>query len=554
MAFSLSFLESMYRGKFKEEVFKLDSPQLDSPKVSRLIEHYRNLLLEYPPQELEAACRIPDSVMHRLAMMGAFGFSIPEVYGGLGYNVREFLEVAKEVVKLDMALALPSLAHLAIGVKSLELFGTEEQRKKYLPLAASGEMIFAFALTEPRFGSDAQHLETFATLSPDGQDYLLNGRKTYITNANYAGALTVFAQLDHERPGWMGAFIVETKQDGVKVGSDMPKMGLKASSTAPIQFKDVRVSVHNLLGKPGEGFKIAMIVLNYGRMALGAASVAMMEKSLDDMLKRSSTRVQFGMPIKSFPLIQEKIAKARVASFVSASMNTFAGSLLQADPIAPVALETSHCKLFGTTRAWDTLYDAFQVAGGSAYLTSQPYEKRMRDFRVATVFEGTTEIHSFYPALAAIRGIVRHLREGHISMPARFTFLLQNAFKKTEWPLKFQEARLRHASRMARTTAAAIRRMLFLGLLIYGKRIFEKQFYLRRITTLSVHLFGLLAILTKLGRDEEKGRLKTDELDLLAYFMEQVKEAKKANIRLFDSALERFNSRLMGSPPSTNPD
>ena len=162
-------------------------------------------------------------------------------------------------------------------------------------------MIFSYALTEPRIGSDAQHVETMAELSDDATHYVLNGQKTYITNANYAGGLTVFAQMDGKRPGFMGAFIVETSWDGVKIGKDMPKMGLKASSTAAIQLKDVRVPVENLLGKPGDGFRIAMAVLNYGRLGLGAASVGMMDQSLKDMMKRATTRIQFGVPIGDFP-------------------------------------------------------------------------------------------------------------------------------------------------------------------------------------------------------------------------------------------------------------
>ena len=137
----------------------------------------------------------------------------------------------------------------------------------------------------------------------------------------------------------------------------------------------------------------------------------MMRQSLADMTKRSASRIQFGVPIRNFPLIQEKLVKARVNSFVAAAMNDFTATLLQQDPNANLAIETSHCKLFGTTRAWDTLYDAFQVAGGSAYLATNPYEKRLRDFRVATVFEGTTEIHSIYPALSGMRNLGNQLRD-----------------------------------------------------------------------------------------------------------------------------------------------
>jgi acyl-CoA dehydrogenase family protein 9 len=285
------------------------------------------------------------------------------------------------------------------------LFGNAEQKRKYLVPAASGEMIFSYALTEPQTGSDAKNIQTAAAVSEDGSHFILNGSKTYITNANYAGGLTVFAQLDPDKPGFMGAFIVETARDGVTIGKDMPKMGLKASSTAAIQFKDVKVPKENLLGRPGDGFKIAMVILNYGRLALGAASAGMMKQSLLDMNDRAASRTQFGVPINQFELIQEKLVKAKVNGYVASAMTTFTAGMLESNPTATVAIESSHCKLFGTTRAWDTIYDALQVAGGSGYLTTQPYEKRMRDFRVTTIFEGTTEIHSIYPALFVLRAL-----------------------------------------------------------------------------------------------------------------------------------------------------
>jgi acyl-CoA dehydrogenase family protein 9 len=155
-----------------------------------------------------------------------------------------------------------------------------------------------------------------------------------------------------------------------------------------------------------------MTILNYGRLALGAASAGMMKQSLRDMVKRSAGRTQFGVPINQFELIQEKLVKAHVNGYVSSAITAFTAGMLETNPLATVAMESSHCKLFGTTRAWDTLYDALQVAGGSGYLSTQPYEKRMRDFRVTTIFEGTTEIHSIYPALFVLRTLIKQTTTG----------------------------------------------------------------------------------------------------------------------------------------------
>jgi acyl-CoA dehydrogenase family protein 9 len=540
-------MAKIYRGELPMDLFDSFKPSAHSEEVERVVEAYRELLITFPPATLESLGRIPQEMLQEMARIGLFGLSIPAAYGGLGYNTRDYMRVVEQMVRLDMASALASLAHLSIGVKAVELFGSESQKQKYLVPAASGAMIFSYALTEPRTGSDAQHIETRAELSPDGSTYLLNGQKTYITNANYAGAMTVFAQMDPSRPGFMGTFIVETPWPGVKIGKDMPKMGLKASSTAAVQFRDVRVPIENFLGQPGDGFRIAMTVLNYGRIALGAASLGMMRQSLEDMAKRSSTRVQFGTPIKDFPLIQEKLARAKVNTLVSAALNDFTAALMDQNPKANLAIETSHCKLFGTTRAWDTLYDAFQIAGGSAYLATNPYEKRLRDFRVATVFEGTTEIHSIYPALAVLRALSREFRQVVRNPASRFLFFLTSLFRKVDWPLELKDRTLKRASHLARANARTIWRLLVLGLAVYGRKALERQFFLRRITTLSLHLYALLALLARLSAEEKSGLIDGEDLTSLRYFLDEAKESRKMNGRLFDSRRERQTASVVKS-------
>ena len=402
---SRHFLVDVYFGSLDTDLFRSFQEEELEDKTREVVAKFARLSEEYPPQLLEQQGSVPEELLRKLGSIGFFGLTIPTAYGGLGLSLRQYLKVVEEIASRDLALAILSLAHLSIGMKGILLFGTEEQKQRYLPRAASGEMIFSYALTEPKTGSDAKNIETVATLADDGNYYVLNGQKTYITNANYAGGLTVFAQLDPKNPGFMGAFIVETAWEGVEIGKDMPKMGLKASSTAPIQLRGVRVPVENLVGKPGDGFKIAMTILNYGRLALGAGSAGAMERALHDMAKRAANRKQFGVPISRFELIQEKMVRARVNGYVVSAITEFTAAMLARDPVAPVTVESSHCKLFGTNRAWDTLYDALQVAGGSGYLSTQPYEKRMRDNRVATIFEGTTEIHSIYPALFTLRNL-----------------------------------------------------------------------------------------------------------------------------------------------------
>jgi acyl-CoA dehydrogenase family protein 9 len=398
-----SFLPNIYFGHFNKEIFHGFKDSKDDELIRNFVEQYLEISKQYPPRQLETDGRLSSELLEKLKTIGFFGLNISSTYGGAGLSLRQYLKVVEVVASDSLAMGFTSLAHLSIGVKGIVLFGNEKQKQYYLPKAATGDMIFSYALTEPRHGSDAKHIETTATLSDDSEYYILNGSKAYITNANYAQAMTVFAQMDPQNPGFLGAFIVETGWKGVKIGKEIPKMGLKASSTAAVHFKDVRVPRENLLGSPGGGFRIAMTILNYGRLALGAASVGILKQSVEDMLKRSKNRIQFGKPIQNYGLVQEKIVTARVNASVVSAITTFTAAILEKYPLAPVAIESSHCKLFGTTRAWNSLYNVLQVAGGAGYLSNQPHEMRMRDFRVTTIFEGTTEIHSIYPALFVIR-------------------------------------------------------------------------------------------------------------------------------------------------------
>jgi acyl-CoA dehydrogenase family protein 9 len=542
-----SFLGNIYFGSMDMERFHSFQDLEEDEKTREIVSKYLEVTKKYPPSYLEQQGTIPAELMEELKKMGFFGLNLPEKYGGVGLSLRQYLQVVAEIAGKDLALALISLAHLSIGCKGIVLFGNEAQKEKYLVPAASGEMIFSYALTEPKVGSDAKHIESKAVLSEDGKYYILNGQKTYITNANYAGGLTVFAQLDSEKPGFMGSFIVETTWDGVKIGKDMPKMGLKASSTAAIQFKDVRVPVENLLGQPGEGFKIAMSILNYGRLALGAGSVGAMNQSMRDMEKQSARRRQFGVEINSFELIQEKMVQARVDSYVASAMTAFTVGMVEDNPQARIAIESSHCKLFGTTRAWNTIYDALQVAGGSGYLATQPYEKRLRDFRVTTIFEGTTEIHSIYPPLFVLRKLNKHMKAVHPSTTSKLVFLLKGLFGKAHWKLRFHQRVMNRAARLAKANGRSVRWLLHAGLLIYGEKIQNKQFFLRRITNLSLHLYGLVAVLAKIDGAKKMGRDISEDLRILSYFLEVARQSRKRDKRLFRSRKEALHKNVAES-------
>jgi acyl-CoA dehydrogenase family protein 9 len=355
--------------------------------------------------------------------------------------------------------------------------------------------------------------------------------------------------MDPEKPGFMGAFIVETASAGVEIGREIPKMGLKISSTTPIAFTDVKVPVNNLLGKPGDGFKIAMTILNYGRLGLGAASAGAMDQSLEDMYKRSVTRKQFGFRISEFELIQEKMVQAAAHSFAASSMTGATASLLEDDRTGPFAVESSHVKLYGTTRAWDTLYEALQTAGGSGYLATNPYEKRMRDFRVTTVFEGTSEIHSIYPALYLVRQLAKRLEDR--SRLSQFWYLLRHAYTGNNIRLKHSDPITKTAARTASRIARAVRKLLHLGLLKYGKDIVGREFYLRRITCLSLAVYNLLAAMADLGSAADAGEDVSYRLNLLEYLTQEALLALQLNSDTIPNGLEKAHRKAFSSIVNT---
>jgi len=343
----------------------------------------------------------------------------------------------------------------------------------------------------------------------------------------------------------MGAFVVETSLDGVSIGKDITKMGLKASSTAAVKFKDVRVPAANMLGSPGDGFKIAMNILNYGRMALGAASAGMMRRSLKDMQKRAAGRRQFGLAIREFELIEEKMVRASVYAEIAYSMTGLTAGMLMEEPLALVAMESSHCKLFGTTRAWDVLYDALQVSGGSGYLATLPYEKRMRDFRVATVFEGTTEIHSIYPPLYFIRKVSELLKSRKKGKLGSLLYLTGEMLSLRRLSVTAGEGKeLKRAASFARKCAARIKFLLHAAMIFYGKRVVRREFFLRRVATMSIYLYGSVSMLARIKKLGREGKDSTRERLILDCFVKEGAGFLKNAPGLRPTGLERAGARL----------
>src|SRR3954469_2374311 len=337
---------------------------------------------------------------------GLLGHDVPEEYGGLGGD-KTSSSLIFESMSRQGSMAVSFGAHVGIGTMPIVLFGSAEQRQRYLPRLATGELIAAYALTEPGSGSDALAAKTKAVLSADGKTWSLTGTKQYITNAGFADLFTVFAKVDGEK---FTGFLVERGATGLTIGPEEHKLGIRGSSTCALYLEDCQIPADSVLGVIGQGHKIAFNILNIGRWKLGVGAIGGAKYCLELGIKYARDRKQFGKPIASFDLIRKKIGDAATATYVAESMAFRTAGLLDArsrlidpqdpqaqkkqiDAIEEHAIEASIIKVFGSEMLFATADETLQIFGGAGYIADYPIERISRDARINRIFEGTNEIN-----------------------------------------------------------------------------------------------------------------------------------------------------------------
>jgi butyryl-CoA dehydrogenase len=340
--------------------------------------------------ELDRLAAFPEAPLRRLAELGVLGMTIPASYGGAGADAVSGCLALMEISRACASTAVAVSVHNALACEVVHRHGSETQRRRYLPALCRGERLGAFALTEAESGSDAASLRTSARRS--GHEYLLSGTKLFVTNGSRAGVIVLFASTSPER-GDRGitAFLVEPSMPGFQVAGREDKMGLRASDTAQLVLEECRVPVANRVGEEGEGFRIAMEALAHGRAGIAAQAVGLARACLEDSLRYAGERRQFGRPLGRFQAIQWKLADMAV-EIEAAWLLTLRASARK-DRGLPFAPEASMAKLFASEAANRAAQQAVQIHGGYGYLRDFPAERRLRDARVLTIYEGTSEIH-----------------------------------------------------------------------------------------------------------------------------------------------------------------
>jgi acyl-CoA dehydrogenase family protein 9 len=407
-----SFAKSLLLGEIHEElVFPFPRPgEQEQRRVRELIDSVRELGEEMvDPRAIEERGWLGDELVRALGERGLCGLYVPEELGGQGLSQTGYARIFEQFAQVDATLSIVLGVHQSIGMKGIVLFGSDEQKERYLPDLASGRKLAGLALTEPNAGSDVQAIESRAERESDGA-WRLNGVKRYIGNGGTGSVFVTFARTEVGGEDRITAFIVESEMEGFVVGDRYDTMGLRGNDLRRLEYRDIRVPPENVLGEPGEGFGIGMHILNNGRLTLGSGSVGAAKLLLDLVIGHVKERHQFGRPLADFELVQDKVGWMVSYLFGLEAMTYLTTGLVDRG-VPDYSLESAICKVAGTEFLWYQANRALQLKGGAGYMRDEPYEKILRDTRIFPIFEGANDVMRCFIALAGIKPLGDELRE-----------------------------------------------------------------------------------------------------------------------------------------------
>ena len=552
----VSFTRGIFAGAVHDSLlFPFPSP-LDerdpgeAAEVRRLIAELRRLQGDViDSAEIDEQETLPERVIRAFAEIGMLGLTIPREYGGLGLSATGYARVFATLSSVDASCAVLVGVHCGLGSKAIVLFGTAEQKARYLPGLARGETLAAYALTEPDIGSDAQNIKTMAAAAPDGS-WVLRGRKIWIGNGHRAGVIATFAQTSVERRGERvtrpTAFIIRPDMPGFRVVETVRKLGIRGSTQAELAYEGLVVPADHVLGQIGKGFAVAVNVLNGGRLTLAAGCTGGAKHILGEMTRYAEHRVQFGRPIAGFEITQRKLAGFASDAYASDAMLGELAALVDRSD-ADYSLEAACAKVFASELLWRVADEAVQVAGGRGFVKPYPYERMLRDARINRIFEGTNEVLRLFIALNGIQGPAAKLREvgSALRRPLRNLGLLsgyaaarvRSALGKATLDIALHERLQHHKTYFEKHVAelsAATERMV----MKYRQEIVERQLVLERLANMAIDLYATVCVIARTQRlIEERGiDAVTKELDLCDLFCVSAGRRFKGNRLALDSA------------------
>ena len=521
-----SFMRGLFAGEIADELlFPYPAPLNErNPEEAAVVVRLVTALNEMVTSGLINSAQfddeetISDEVIEAMADAGLLAIATPKEFGGLGLSVSSYARVFGAIASIDPSLGVFMGVHCGLCTKAIELFANHEQKVRYLPALARGETLGAYALTEPETGSDAQHIVSRAERSPDGNGWMLNGRKHWIGNGHRAGVLVTFAQTPIERDGKMiqrpTAFIIRPDMPGFRVVRTVRKMGIRGSTQAELAFENMFVPDDHVLGEVGKGFRVAVNALNAGRLSLASGCATATKRLLGEMTRYAEARVQFGAPLATFEITQRKLATVASEAYAADAMVGSLAAALDSDNV-DASLEAACAKVFASEMVWRAADEMVQLAGGRGFVQPWPYERYLRDARINRIFEGANEILRLFVGLNGIEGPAQELKElaAALKNPIRNWLLVseyardrvKTAIGATEKFSVQLHPRLdthrkyieKHTAELAQLTERAIMR--------YKKDILHKQLVVERLAEMAMEIYARTSTIARTQRLLEHG-------------------------------------------------
>ncbi len=532
------FAKALFLGEFHAGAML---PYPDQPAESRkrgdeVVEQIADYCREnIDPAQIDREARIPDSIVEGLGELGVLGMTLSPENGGRGLSQFNYCRVMEVIGGHCASTGVFVNAHHSIGVRALHLFGSEEQKEKWMRPMAEGKKIAAFALTEPQAGSDASNVRTIAVPTSDGKAYKINGSKRWITNGGIADVLTVMARTpdDDDAEGKISAFLVTPDMPGFKVIEErMEKNSIRGTATGRLEFEDMVVPKENILGPKGKGLRVALTVLDFGRTTFGACCTGAAKFCVERLAHRANTRRQFGKNLGEFELVKKKLAEAVAETYAMESATYHTAALIDSGA-HDYMVETAMLKVFASDSLWRIANDTLQVWGGAGFFMDQPFERIMRDARLNLVGEGANDVLRCFVAMVGLRGLKAKVDEG-------YTSLMKMQMLAPKVPCEHDDLQF-----MARTISKQIFQLSW-ACRFQGRKhqeaILNRQFVQARLGDAATEIFMMSCVFSRLSSLMSNGTVEQPIKDReMATGMMYCRMARSRNRQRFDEIRANFD-------------